>query len=773
MPSLDILIFNTTSIFASASGYLNATSVGVAAWESMIAIPYLLQPGNMVFMNDAGWGSLPFNMSAWNSASDFYNITDGFYNITLPGPEEEQTILLFFTAKNGSNFGAFRNVTVSISTSQLSNNITMYGLLGNLVANLTLQNAADPSPSATIKAETKKQVFYFTNSSSNATIVLPLEAHVEIDVDYSNYGAREFTFMADASSGANNFSIPLLNMTGVKEINVFTQNFAPKRVSTKTANQIISNNNISLGIFNPQALDGTSGSSISIIMYKSNSTCDVPSPSAGCILGSPTDGAAFNPISTIMGGGKISFRMSLNNVSVHYVNVDMLASGPPDALFEDNADVNETRTNGFGKIMRFGSEGPKIYDYVLVSMPYTEGSSSQAGLNESASVNLRIPVFYDENWNIIWNSTTNSTNMDRFAGNYSHYSTRKTEWESLANETICTINASIINRTTPCYIDTDANKIWVRLPHFSGTGPLAEGDSVNDTTNPRVTDVTENDVGTTSALVTWITDENANSSVKFGTTKSLTDGSNRSTSLVTSHSLKIQGLDADTLYYYNVTSCDSAGNCNRSGAYSFTTDATDSGDGGDDGSGGALTGWVNVASPTEAQVVNGFTKTLAVLQRVKMIINGTNHYVGPVKITSSKVTINVSSSPQQAVFSKGDEKKFDVTNDSYYDIKVKLNGMNNSLANITITSIRELINQSSGSNNLTGGINQTSGNQTVTNRTGSGINLNLESLNKPWVWVVVILVIVLVMVLIVYWNMYGNPFKRIREANKAKKLMKM
>src|SRR3989338_5131713 len=541
-------LFNTTSTFVSASGYLNATSVGVAAWESMIAIPYLLQPGNMVFMNDAGWGSLPFNMSSWNSASDFYNITDGFYNITLPGPEEEQTILLFFTAKNGSNFGAFRNVTVSISTSQLSNNITMYGLLGNLVANLTLQNAADPSPSATIKAETKKQVFYFTNSSSNATIVLPLEAHVEIDVDYSNYGAREFTFMADASSGANNFSIPLLNMTGVKEINVFTQNFAPKRVSTKTANQIISNNNISLGIFNPQALDGTSGSSISIIMYKSNSTCDVPSPSAGCILGSPTDGAAFNPISTIMGGGKISFRMSLNNVSVHYVNVDMLASGPPDALFEDNADVNETRTNGFGKIMRFGSEGPKIYDYVLVSMPYTEGSSSQAGLNESASVNLSIPVFYDENWNIIWNSTTNSTNMDRFAGNYSHYSTRKTEWESLANETICTINASIINRTTPCYIDTDANKIWVRLPHFSGTGPLAEGDSVNDTTNPRVTDVTENDVGTTSALVTWITDENANSSVKFGTTKSLTDGSNRSTSLVTSHSLKIQGLDADTLY---------------------------------------------------------------------------------------------------------------------------------------------------------------------------------------------------------------------------------
>ena len=42
-------------------------------------------------------------------------------------------------------------------------------------------------------------------------------------------------------------------------------------------------------------------------------------------------------------------------------------------------------------------------------------------------------------------------------------------------QTNCTRNVSQLNSTTPCYIDTTNNRIWMRLPHFSGTKPSISG----------------------------------------------------------------------------------------------------------------------------------------------------------------------------------------------------------------------------------------------------------------------------------------------------------
>jgi len=58
-------------------------------------------------------------------------------------------------------------------------------------------------------------------------------------------------------------------------------------------------------------------------------------------------------------------------------------------------------------------------------------------------------------------------------------------------------------------------------------------------------------------------------------------------------------------------------------------------------------------------------------------------------LTETTAKINVSSTPQQAVLEIGDEKKFDVTGDDFYDLVVKLNGIEDNKANVTITSIHE------------------------------------------------------------------------------------
>ena len=466
--------FNVTESFARITGYIQNSSGGdFADWVNFTVVPFLFEPGNMIYM---GAGPLPYNASSWNlGQTDEYNGTSGWFNITVPYAASETVNYLFFAAAQNSTFyGAYRNITVTGST-QI--NFTMRELLGSN----SFINMSNGGGGANFLVYTKKQTFNLLNSTNSS--LSQVSAHIEVIVDYTDYGAGEFTFMEDvAQSGSSaSFSLPLLNVTGVKEINVYSSNYAPKRVPTKTALQIATNPNITLPTFNPQALDGTTGSSISIDLYRSNATCDVPNPPSGCSLTDSSNMATFNPLSAVIGGGAISFRMGMGSVLVHYVNVDMLASGPPDALFEDNNDITEGTSGSFSKAMRFGSQGPTIYDYVLISIPYTPGSTSQTGLDESKDINMSIPTFYDESWNTVWSTTNNGTSAAALAGNISHYSKYQSDWAILMSAKNCTRTVSQFNATNPCYVDVDNNNIWIRLPHFSGTGPNVAGGVITAT----------------------------------------------------------------------------------------------------------------------------------------------------------------------------------------------------------------------------------------------------------------------------------------------------
>ena len=416
--------------------------------------------------------------------SDEYNLTSGFYNITLPGPAESVTYMLFATAREGSNYyGGYRNITMGYSDSGTELDFTIYPLMSTDWAsqnsNISLMNPTSPGY---VNISSAKQQFNLINVS-NATLS-NVNAHIEIKVDYSNYGGTEFTFMMDTSSGSASFYLPLLNVTGIKEINIFSQSYAPRRVGTKTVTQILNNNNITLTIFNPEGIDGDDFSEdIQIAMYKSNSTCNVPNPDDSCIVLDSTNVDDLNPLSVVMGGGKLNFRMGLisSGIIVQYVNVDLIASGPPDAMFDSEATTSTS--NGFDSAMRFGSTGPTIYDYVLISMPYTPGSSSQTGLDENSDVNISIPLFYDENWNIIWNSSENGTSGNSLGANNTHYLKHFSEWDVLMKQNNCTKNQSELNATNPCYIDTANNRIWLRLPHFSGTQPRIIGDLITADSN--------------------------------------------------------------------------------------------------------------------------------------------------------------------------------------------------------------------------------------------------------------------------------------------------
>ena len=102
------------------------------------------------------------------------------------------------------------------------------------------------------------------------------------------------------------------------------------------------------------------------------------------------------------------------------------------------------------------------------------------------------------------------------------------------------------------------------------TTPVSVEIIAPDTTPPTISNVKASNITTSSATITWRTNEVADSKVEYGKTTSY--GSSKSaTSLVTSHSITLAGLEPETTYHYKVTSADSSANQASSVDFTFAT----------------------------------------------------------------------------------------------------------------------------------------------------------------------------------------------------------
>ncbi len=98
---------------------------------------------------------------------------------------------------------------------------------------------------------------------------------------------------------------------------------------------------------------------------------------------------------------------------------------------------------------------------------------------------------------------------------------------------------------------------------------------VIDNTPPAISSVAAGQVTTSSAAITWTTNEASTTQVEYGTTSAYGALSSLDSSLLTSHSVTISGLSAGTIYYFRVISKDAAGN-SATATGSFTTTAASS-----------------------------------------------------------------------------------------------------------------------------------------------------------------------------------------------------
>lgn len=93
-----------------------------------------------------------------------------------------------------------------------------------------------------------------------------------------------------------------------------------------------------------------------------------------------------------------------------------------------------------------------------------------------------------------------------------------------------------------------------------------------DTAPPTITDVVATVLSSSSAVIEWQTDEQANSLVSYGTSSGVLPMEMSESALVTDHAVTLTGLTPDTTYYFKVSSSDASGNTAQSTEDSFTTE---------------------------------------------------------------------------------------------------------------------------------------------------------------------------------------------------------
>ncbi|MFH1657024.1 MAG: fibronectin type III domain-containing protein, partial [bacterium] len=132
--------------------------------------------------------------------------------------------------------------------------------------------------------------------------------------------------------------------------------------------------------------------------------------------------------------------------------------------------------------------------------------------------------------------------------------------------------SNLTNNTTYHYqvISTDANGNT-----STSSDQTFLTNTVADATAPVISNAATSSVDLTVATITWTTDEAANSLIDYGITVSLGSLSGQLDDSTTTHSVSLSNLSANTTYYYQVRSQDSAGNTgtddNSGSYYSFIT----------------------------------------------------------------------------------------------------------------------------------------------------------------------------------------------------------
>jgi hypothetical protein len=147
-----------------------------------------------------------------------------------------------------------------------------------------------------------------------------------------------------------------------------------------------------------------------------------------------------------------------------------------------------------------------------------------------------------------------------------------------------------------------------------------------------------------------------------------------------------------------VLTCSFEDNAGNAGSKTTTLTVNNPGAGGGGGGGGGSGGGTTfsysntIALDNEELEDSGqISQELKLKERVRLKIRGNTHHVGIREISITSATVEITSNPVLVSLDIGDDAKVDLDSDGFYDVYIKLNGISNGKADLTINYLNEKI----------------------------------------------------------------------------------
>jgi len=160
------------------------------------------------------------------------------------------------------------------------------------------------------------------------------------------------------------------------------------------------------------------------------------------------------------------------------------------------------------------------------------------------------------------------------------------------------------------------------------------------------------------------------------------------------------------------------------------------------GGGSSSVSWSNTHIVNDLDLVKGYKKSYSAKERAKVIVSGQTHHVGVLEITQTSAKVEVASTPQQVTLNVGETRKFDVTDDEFYDLSVTLNTISGSKADVTILAINETIPPEEEEPLIQEAKNEATGNNESINDSDSGDVNETDNSGISWIWWLIFIVII-------------------------------
>ena len=659
--------FNITVTTMNVSGFTNSTNISITVNDTTA-------PSNIAFqgLTPANYSFLAGNET--NNASIFVNIS-AYDNGAI------QTI--FFQLNNASTLNESNRTTISNFSQEfkLNANVT-YNFTGlqegiyflNVSVNDTFNNVNTSIIRTFIVDNLAPSANYSLGSDLNGTYLARNFIAVNVTIIETNF---------------NTTNVSLMNATSF----INQSNLSVRNITATNSSLYLNFTNLADGVYFVNVSVNDSAGHMNRSLVTRTFVVDTTNP----LL---TYGTTTDANGSYVGRNFIIVNVTATEVNLNITNV---------SLYNASSFLNQTN------LTLFNSTNPTYINFtnLLDGIYFFNVTANDTAGNRNNSFVTRTVVVDTTNLNVSYVGRTDA-NGSYVARNFIIVEVNSTDTNfNSTNVTLFNATSSAIVRSNLTYSVADFGSNRTNVALYLNFTALTDGTyffnvTSNDTAGNRnltlhtrtitvdtatpVLTLTEGTV-TSNSITLSITANDATSGVNGSCTVDRSGASVTGTGA--SQTVTENNLACSTPHTYVVSCLDRAAN-GISGNIVVTTLGCDSGSGGSGGGGGGGSAgekWSNTFIVKDDQFKRGYSRELKERERVSVKINNANHHIGVVSVddTGKKVTIEIASTPQKVILGVGETKKFEVTNDSYYDIQVKLISIINGKADVLIKSIRELI----------------------------------------------------------------------------------